>query len=131
VDGNFRLNAGDTLSGSGVTIFMQTGEIHWNGGAQLNLAAPTSGDLAGLLIYAPMTNTNTMRLNGNGSTVLTGTIFMPAAPLIYNGTGNIQPSHVQLVAYTVELTGSNISNIVYQDNENWDSTMPAQLGIMQ
>jgi hypothetical protein len=131
VNGNFRLNAHDHLTGTGVTIFMQTGDIDWNGGAEVDLSAPTSGDLAGLLIYAPMTNTSTMRFNGNANTVLTGTIFMPAAPLVYNGTGNIQPSHVQLIAYTIELTGSNVSNIIYQDNENWDSTMPARLGIMQ
>jgi hypothetical protein len=110
---------------------MQSGDIDWNGGAEINLSAPTTGDLAGMLIYAPMTNTSTMRFNGNASTILTGTIFMPAAPLVYNGTGNLQPSHVQIIAYTIELTGSNVSNIIYEDSTNWDSTMPAQLGIMQ
>jgi hypothetical protein len=131
INGNFRLNSKDKLTGAGVTIFMQSGDIDWNGGAEINLSAPTTGDLAGMLIYAPMTNTSTMRFNGNASTILTGTIFMPAAPLVYNGTGNLQPSHVQIIAYTIELTGSNVSNIIYEDSTNWDSTMPAQLGIMQ
>jgi hypothetical protein len=110
---------------------MQSGGIDWNGGAQINLSAPASGDLAGMLIFAPMSNTSTMSLNGNAGTTLTGTIFTPAAPLVYNGTGNLEPSHIQLIAYTIELTGANISNIIYQDVDNWDSTNPAQLGIMQ
>ncbi len=131
INGDFRLNAHDTLSGSGVTIYMASGGLTWNGGAEVNLSAPASGDLAGMLIFAPMTNTNTMRFNGNAATTLTGTILMPAAPLIYNGTGNLQPSHIQLIAYTIELTGTNDSHIIYQDTENWDSTNPAQLGIMQ
>lgn len=131
INGDFRLNAGDHLSGTGVTIFMQSGGINWNGGAEINLSAPTSGDLPGLLIYAPMSNTSTMRFNGNASTTLTGTIFMPAAPIIFNGTGNVVPSHVQIIGYTVEVTGSNITNVVYQDNDNWDATMPAQIGLLQ
>lgn len=125
------MNAGETLSGSGVTIVMQSGNIHWNGGAQIDLSAPTSGDLAGMLIYAPMSNSETMRFNGNGSTSLTGTIFMPAAPIVYNGTGNVNPSHVQVIGYTIELTGSNVTNVVYQDNDNWDSNMPARIGLVQ
>jgi hypothetical protein len=131
VNGNFKMNSSDTLSGTGVTIVMESGDIDWNGSAKIELSAPTSGDLAGLLIYAPMSNTKTMKFNGNGQSTLTGTIFMPAAPLVYNGTGNTNPSHVQIIGYTVELTGSSAMNVVYQDSDNWDSTMPAQMGLMQ
>lgn len=131
VNGSFKVNKGDTLTGTGVTIVMQSGDIDWNGGAKINLSAPTSGDLAGMLIYAPMSNTSTMHFNGNASSTLTGTIFMPAAPVVYNGTGNLNPSHVQLIGYTIEITGSNATNVIYQDPDNWDASMPAQIGVMQ
>jgi hypothetical protein len=131
VDGNFRLNAHDELTGTGVTIYMKSGDIDWNGGATVNLSAPASGDYPGLLIYSPMSNTNTMQFNGNASSLLTGTIFMPAAPIVYNGTGNLNPSHVQLIGYTVKITGSNTTNVIYQDPDNWDANMPALIGIMQ
>lgn len=131
IKGNFRLNSKDSLTGTGVTIYMQSGDIDWNGGATINLTAPTSGDLAGLLIYAPMSNTNTMRFNGNASSNLTGTLLMPAAPIVYNGTGNLNPSHVQIIGYTVEITGSNVTNVIYQDADNWDASMPAQVGLMR
>lgn len=131
INGNFRMNAHDELNGTGVTIVMQSGEIDWNGGARINLTAPTSGDLAGMLIYAPMSNSNEMRFNGNAQSSLTGTIFMPAAPIVYNGTGNLTPSHVQIIGYTIKITGSNKTDVIYQDAENWDTTLPAQLGLMQ
>jgi hypothetical protein len=131
VTNRFKLNSGDVLTGSGVTIVMEDGDIDWNGHATINLSAPTEGDLAGLLIYAPMSNHNTMRFNGNASSNLTGTIFMPAAPLVYNGTGNLNPSRVQIIGYTVELTGSNDTNVLYQDADNWDANLPAQVGLMQ
>ena len=130
IKGDFKLNSKDNLTGSGVTIYMQSGGITWNGGANVNLSAPTSGDLAGMLIFAPMSNTSTMNFNGNATSLLTGTVLMPAAPIIYNGTGNLNPSYVQIIGYTVELTGSNTTNILYQDGDNWDATIPAQVGLM-
>jgi len=131
ISGNFKLNAGENLSGTDVTILMETGGITWNGGAEVNLTAPSSGDLAGLLIYAPMSNTSTMSFNGNANSTLKGTIFMPAAPIAYSGTGNLNPSYVQIIGYTVELTGTNDTNILYQDPDNWDANMPAQVGLFQ
>jgi hypothetical protein len=131
INGDFRLNAHDELTGTEVTIYMQSGGINWNGGAEVNLTAPTSGDYPGLLIYAPMSNSSTMSFNGNASSHLEGTIFMPASPVIYNGTGNLTPSRIQLIGYTVELTGSNTTSVIYQDADNWDVNMPAQIGIMQ
>lgn len=129
VSGTFKLSSHDQLSGTGVTIVMMSGGIDWHGSAQINLSAPTSGDNAGLLIYAPLSNTNTMKFNGNGNSNMTGTIFMPSAPLVYNGTGSLNPSHVQIIGYTVEITGSNSTNVVYQDGDNWDSDAPAKIGL--
>jgi hypothetical protein len=38
---------------------------------------------------------------------------------------------VQIIAYTIELTGSNATNVVYEDSNNWDSKMPARIGLLQ
>jgi hypothetical protein len=131
VNGDFKVNAKEKLTGTGVTIVMQSGAITWNGGAEIQLSAPASGELAGLLIYAPMSNSNTMRFNGNGNSWLKGTIFMPAANIIYNGTSDVEKSYVQIIGYTVELTGGNGTLIQYQDPDNWDANQPPQVGIAQ
>lgn len=129
VSGDFRLNAHDVLTGTGVTIYMQDGGITWNGGAEINLSAPTTDPLAGLLIYAPMSNSNPMSFNGNGDSLLRGTIFTPAADITFNGTSEVQKSYVQIIGYRVELTGGNGTLIQYQDPDNWDTNQPAQVGI--
>jgi hypothetical protein len=56
---------------------------------------------------------------------------MPAALIVYNGTGNVNPSYVQIIGYTVELTGTSDTNVLYQDADNWDAGMPAQAGLMR
>jgi len=50
---------------------------------------------------------------------------------VYNGTGNLNPSYVRFIGYTIELTGSNQTDVVYQDADSWDAHMPAQVGSMQ
>jgi hypothetical protein len=58
-------------------------------------------------------------------------MWLAKVPIIYNGTGNYDPSYVQLIGYTVEVTGSNATNMIDQDPDNWDETKPVQMGIMQ
>jgi Flp pilus assembly protein TadG len=130
--GNFNMTNG-TLTGTGVTIYLQgnSSGLSWNGNAQIDLSAPTSGDLAGMLIYAPMTNSSDISINGTASTTLTGTILAPASNITYNGTGNINPSHVQVIGYTINITGSNSTNVIYQDGDNWDTNIPAKVGLMK
>ena len=128
---DFTLNAKDVLTGTGVSIIMEKGGISWNGGAEIKLTAPASGDLEGLLIFAPMSNSNSMTFNGNGSSLLRGLIFTPAADIAYNGTSAVNKSYVQIIAYTVELTGKNDTLIVYQDPDNWDANQPPVVGITE
>ena len=59
------VNAHDTLIGNEVLIYMHSGNVHWDGKAQINLTAPLSGPYAGLLIYMPMSNNDGMIINGN------------------------------------------------------------------
>lgn len=132
ITNKWKMSGGDHLTGTGVTfVMLGSSNIDWAGNSTMNLSAPTSGSLAGMLIYAPMSNTSTMKFNGTSSSSLTGTIFMPAAALEYNGTGNLNPSHVQIIGYTINLGGSNDTNVLYDDPSNWDATIPAQVGIMQ
>jgi hypothetical protein len=65
-DGDFRINANAVVSGAGVTFFLTNGaEVHFNGSAQINLSAPTSGTYAGVLMYGD-------RDQGNADNVFNG-----------------------------------------------------------
>jgi hypothetical protein len=127
VDGDFRLNGGDSLTGSGVVIRMDEGVVTWNGGATVNLAAPTSGSFSGLLLYMPSsTNCSTITLNGNSGSTMVGTILAPCAHVSIEGTGD-SGIDGQIIGYTVDLSGTSSNSIHYNDLQNYDSLIPPNL----
>ncbi len=127
INGSFSLNGNDTLTGSEVVIVMNSGGISWNGNGALNLSAPTSGPFKGLLIYFPLSNNSEIRINGTNDQRLTGTILAPASPIVLLGTANTDSFHSQLVGYTVEFGGTFDGTIRYDDEENYDATVPPQI----
>jgi hypothetical protein len=136
VSGDFRLNAGDTLTGNSVFIVMQSGDITFNGGATVNLSAipgpqnPDTNPYGGLLFYMPLSNSGTITINGNSGSSFTGTILAPAADVMINGTGGTG-LHGQIIGYKVDLSGTSNTSIVYNNNENWNPLIPAQIQIAQ
>ncbi len=131
VNGNFRLNGNDTLTGSEVVIFMESGDIHWNGNGALHLSAPTSGPFKGLLIYFPLSNTSEIRINGTSDQSWTGTILAPASPIVLLGTADSDAYHSQMIGYTVEFGGTFDGIIRYNDEENYDETVPPQIELVR
>jgi Flp pilus assembly protein TadG len=131
VDGDFRVNGGDSLTGNGVHIYMEDGGVDWNGGATINLSAMTTGDYAGLLLYVPLSNGDPVTLNGNSDSHFQGTILAPASDCQVLGTGAANGFHSQVVCYTVELGGTVDISVFYNDNENYDWTIPPSLELSQ
>jgi hypothetical protein len=82
-----------------------------NGGAYMNLSAPTSGTYSGVLFYqdrrAPLTNSH---INGNSSSVLDGAFYLPSHELTFNGNTGMTVQCMRLVARRVHFSGN--SNVV-------------------
>ncbi len=124
VNGNFRLNGNDVLTGTGVTIVMESGEVHLNGNGELNLSAPTSGATKGLLLYMPMSNSNTIKINGNSQQTLRGTIFAPASNITMLGTADTGAFQTQVVGYQVKFSGTFDGLIEYNNEQNYNVSIP-------
>jgi len=118
VDGMFMVNAHDTLIGNEVLIYMHSGNVHWDGNAQINLTAPHSGPYAGLLIYMPMSNDEGMIINGNSDSSFVGTFLAPASDVQINGTAGSEGYHSQVIGYTIDLIGTADMLVDYDQNEN-------------
>lgn len=131
VNGNFRLNGNDTLTGSEVIIVMQSGDVRWNGNGNLHLSAPTSGPFKGLLLYFPMSNNSEVLINGTNDQLLTGTILAPASPIVMLGTAGTDAYHSQIIGYTVEFGGTFDGIVRYNDEENYDATVPPQIELVR
>ncbi len=127
VNGDFKLNASDVLIGHDVVISMESGGVTWNGGATIQLDAPESGPFKGLLLYLPITNSNVIKINGNGDSKFAGTILAPASPIQINGTGGADGFHCQVVGYTVDISGTSSMDIRYNDSENYNALTPQSI----
>ncbi len=113
------------LKGNGVVFKIEHGRVQFAGNATINLSAPKSGDLAGLLIYQPAENTHYLALNANEDSSIRGTILAPGAQIRIKGNDSDYGFHSQIIGYTIDVDGN--SNIVmrYIDDQNYDAlTMP-------
>jgi hypothetical protein len=135
VNGDFRVNGGDTLTGDQVLIVMQSGDVIFNGGAEIQLTGipgprTETNQLGGLLFYMPMSNSGTITLNGNSESSFVGTILAPAAEVSILGTGD-QGLSGQIIGYTVDFSGTSGSTIIYNEAQNWQAPVPPQIELTQ
>jgi Flp pilus assembly protein TadG len=134
INGDFQLNGGDQLTGYNVVIRVNGGDVNWNGGAQVNLTAPTNGPFEGLLLLLPSDPTNapdaTVTINGNSNSSLTGSILAMSAAISVEGTGD-DGIFGQVIGYTVELTGNSANSIIYNDSQNFDAETSPSIELTQ
>lgn len=118
-NGNFQVNGGDTLIGHGVVIYMIDGFVKWNGGATIQLDAPTDGPYKGLLLYLPPTNSNVVVVNGNGDSHIVGSIWAPSSTITVEGGGGSSGLQCQFLGWHVNLSGSSVTNIDFEASLNF------------
>ena len=131
VDGTFMVNAHDVLNGDEVLIYMRSGNVHWDGNAEINLTAMTSGPYAGLLIYMPLSNDDGMIINGNSDSSFTGTFLAPASDIQVNGTAGVDGYNSQFIGYTIDLIGTADLLVDYNQSENLEMDFPPSLEMVE
>jgi len=119
IDGN--VDVEETLIGTGVVLLVQEGSVRFSKGAEVQLSAPKSGALAGLLLYMPADNRSRLTLTGNGDSSFQGTILAPGADLHLNGPDSKAGYHSQIVGYYVTVDGQDNIQINYRDEQNFDA----------
>ena len=79
-------NAGSNYPNSGGNF----GGITLSGNGSFNMAAPTAGPYAGVLIFQSRQNTRALSFSGNAMLGMTGTIYAPSALLSMSGNSQLQ-----------------------------------------
>ena len=130
INGDFLIGGG-SLEGDNVTFKMEHGRIKWSGDAYINLRAPSGGDLAGLLIYAPIENKNKMVITSDDHSSLKGTILMPGAVIHLNGGDSQDGYHSQIIGYRIESNGASNIVIKYKDEQNYDTYNMPEIQLTQ
>ena len=122
-DGEFEVRAGATLIGEGITILMvgnsSTRYIN-QGGANLQLTAPTEGAWAGFVIAQDPASvpTKSEQITGGGLMDINGVVYFPNQPLLISGNGEIgdNSSLFAIIADTISVQGTG-TLVIHISNE--------------
>jgi len=114
--GSLQIAGGATLTGTGVTIVFtsHTGSNYAsatiNGGATVNLTAPTSGTYAGIVFYGDrnMPTGTTFKFNGGSGQVVGGAVYVPSGALQYAGGAVASANCTQVIGDTVTFVGNSV-----------------------
>ncbi len=122
--GSLKINAGAVVNGTNVVFVLSSknaatspgsiATVDINGGATLNITAPTTGTYKGVLFFQDRraTDSGSNKINGNSSSKLQGAIYFPRQEVQFNGNSGINIACIKLVAKRLEFTGnSKITNV--------------------
>jgi hypothetical protein len=117
IEGNTGLDVagGATLTGTGVTLVFTSNNgstyapATINGGANINLTAPTTGTYAGIAIFGDrqMPTTTNFKFNGGATQIFGGAIYVPKGSVQYAGGANATTGCTQLIADTITFNGNS------------------------
>lgn len=104
----FTNNSCTAMSGTGVTIYNQGGSFIDDTGT-INIAAPTTGNYAGVVFYQPSSNTSQFTINGGSSSAgFQGMIYAPTSDIIVDGALS---TWVLVVCDDITLNSSSSVNV--------------------
>lgn len=99
------------VTADGITFVMsgdngQAGDLSMNSQAKLNLSAPGSGDLKGVLFYRDRRASNIeIKINGGADSNLTGAMYFPSSDITYAGNSSMQVKCLQMVGQKLKFRG--------------------------
>lgn len=113
--GDFTVRGGGTVTGTGVTmVFTSTSGNNYasatiNGSATVNLTAPTSGPLSGIVMFGDrnMPEGTTFRFEGGAGQSLTGAVYIPKGDLKFAGGVSTGRGCTQVIGSTLTFTGNS------------------------
>jgi Flp pilus assembly protein TadG len=83
-------------------------DLDFNGGARVNITAPSNGTYAGVLIYQDRRAAfGTTLINGGGNMALQGGLYFPARSLEFRGSAGMNTQCLQMVALRLDFRGDN------------------------
>jgi len=113
--GGLQVSGSSSISGSGVTFYNTQGggysysPINISGGGTINLSAPTSGALAGILIFEDPSiakGSSGATLSGGSSASFTGAIYLPHGSVSFSGGTSGSAPYTIIVADDITFSGS-------------------------
>jgi Flp pilus assembly protein TadG len=127
VSGQVRINGG-TFTGTGITIYLPTGDVTISGNADVSLASAgrdpdPSPAIAGVLFYVAEGDVD---LEGNNDSNYLGLVYAPNGTIKARGTSGTEPTfHTQFIGWNVDVSGNANIDINFDMGEEY--TKPAAI----
>jgi hypothetical protein len=131
VTGDLRINnAGDSISGTDITLVFLGGTVTMNGGSN-SLAAPpkdyTGDAIPGVLIYMPKQYygptcgevNQELKINGNNFNEFVGTILAPCSDISLEGSTGTFAYQSQVIGWNVNSGGTADVKVVFDDEKQY------------
>ncbi len=96
-----------TFTGSGVTLYFNTGGITGSGSGGFTLSAPTSGTWQGVTLFEDRSDTSGITLSGSTGTQISGLVYMPKGNLTYSGDSGTSGVITTLVVNAITFSGTS------------------------
>jgi hypothetical protein len=131
ITGSLSMNG--NIRGNGVTIYLKSGGIDFEGGEKVTLSAPaqdvtTNYGVPGLLIYEDPSNSSELKLTGNSDFSYTGTIYAPNGSVDIGGrNGTTGTLNAQIIAESVTIHGGPTLTINYDESQNYEGLVTADV----
>jgi Flp pilus assembly protein TadG len=108
---SIKINSNASISGSGVTLFLDAASsLAINGTPSINLTAPSSGALAGLVLFQSRSAAGAaLSISGNAAVSLDGVLYAPATSVTFTGNGTTEnpARYGSVIAFQVHFTGNS------------------------
>lgn len=136
-NGPFTVTGQADVQGSGITIFLTGTDAvaDMGGSGAIDLSAPTTGDLAGMLIFEdrdnPMLQSHSFRGGSNKS--YSGVIYTPNGLVEYVGNGAGAGGSAYFIAWRFAMSGNGELNLTYDPTNGipLPEVMTEKLAILQ
>ena len=111
--GGLSIAGGVTATGSGVTFYNTAGggysyqPFNFSNGATVTLSAPTTGPLAGILLFQDrsIVSSAVNQFLGGTTNTLNGALYFSTTPVSYSGGTNVAGSYSIIVSRTINFQG--------------------------
>ncbi len=132
---NLTVGSNTTLTGTGVTIFVDANSsLNLGGGGSIDLAAPTSGTYAGIVIFQSRATPKTtlLSLGGGSSLSLNGTVYAPTATLSLSGYSSVAAKIGYAIIDQMTIGGSSsFAFNAFSSNGVTPRTLAVHTGLVQ
>lgn len=104
--GSLNLENGSSLTGNGVTIYVDNGggTINLQGGTTTNLTPPSSGTYSGLVYFQDRASSVTPLISDGATINMTGTFYAAGAPMVFDGGSKTNQYSSQMIVSSMNLS---------------------------